>query len=184
MSDNFASEPEDGLVPPCPFVLSGATAHSLVDRCRIMGMGYASISSIRPRRQSDATSKPFGLRIAKVRRLNLSVLVLRDLSAFLSLSSQTSDGPSELFLGGPNPDQFKVSRFPITLSSLGGPIADLLFFVHRVVSNGTLFESRRTTTLLEMRSSTTTMSSKLRATLSSIQVCLCSPRFRRDHPPI
>ncbi|GAA5896408.1 uncharacterized protein JCM6883_006893 [Sporobolomyces salmoneus] len=61
MSDNFASEPEDG----------------------IMGMGYASISSIRPRRQSDATSKPFGLRIAK-----------------------TSDGPSELFLGGPNPDQF------------------------------------------------------------------------------
>ncbi|GAA5950932.1 hypothetical protein JCM3765_004632 [Sporobolomyces pararoseus] len=61
MSDNFASEPEDG----------------------IMGMAYASISSIRPRRQSDATSKPFGLRVAK-----------------------TADGPSELFLGGPNPDQY------------------------------------------------------------------------------
>ncbi|GAA5846912.1 hypothetical protein JCM5353_006015 [Sporobolomyces roseus] len=62
MSDNFGSEPEDG----------------------IMGMAYSSISSIRSRRQSDATSRPFGLRVAK-----------------------TSDGPSELFLGGPNPDQYK-----------------------------------------------------------------------------
>ncbi|GAA5918810.1 hypothetical protein JCM1841_002748 [Sporobolomyces salmonicolor] len=61
MSDSFASEPEDG----------------------IMGMAYASISDIQPRSQSQATSKPFGLRIAK-----------------------TADGTSELFLGGPNPNMY------------------------------------------------------------------------------
>ncbi|GAA5892158.1 hypothetical protein JCM6882_005713 [Rhodosporidiobolus microsporus] len=56
MSDSFANEPEDG----------------------IMGMGYASISNIR-NRQSEATSRPFGLRLAK-----------------------TVDGDSELYLGGAN----------------------------------------------------------------------------------
>ncbi|CEQ38877.1 SPOSA6832_00367, partial [Sporobolomyces salmonicolor] len=48
-----------------------------------MGMAYASISDIQPRSQSQATSKPFGLRIAK-----------------------TADGTSELFLGGPNPNMY------------------------------------------------------------------------------
>ncbi|BGP12459.1 1,3-beta-glucanosyltransferase pga5 [Rhodosporidiobolus nylandii] len=57
MSDSFASEPEDG----------------------IMGMAYASISNIRSSRQSEATSGPFGMRLAK-----------------------TVDGDSELYLGGAN----------------------------------------------------------------------------------
>ncbi|GAA5856260.1 hypothetical protein JCM8547_000841 [Rhodosporidiobolus lusitaniae] len=49
----------------------------------IAGMAYASISNIRPK-QSKLSSRPFGLHLAK-----------------------TSDGDSELFLGGPNPDLYR-----------------------------------------------------------------------------
>ncbi|GAA6035984.1 hypothetical protein JCM8097_005199 [Rhodosporidiobolus ruineniae] len=66
MSDSFADEPEDG----------------------IMGMAYASISNIR-NRQSEATSRPFGMRLAK-----------------------TVDGDSELYLGGANEQFYQASFLP------------------------------------------------------------------------
>ena len=50
-----------------------------------MGMAYASISNIRSSRQSDYSSRPFGLRVSK-----------------------TAVGRSELYLGGPNPALYKA----------------------------------------------------------------------------
>jgi hypothetical protein len=74
-------------------------------------MAFSSISSIRPRRQSDATSKPFGLRVAKVSSLSPTChSTLTDSHSTL----QTNDGPSELFLGGPNPDQYSVSSLCVS----------------------------------------------------------------------